>query len=160
MKREIPAGRAVPADWLSNFDRYLISEGTHERAYEKLGAHLARFDGVDGVVFAVWAPNARQVAVVGDFNDWHSSLHPMHSSNAGIWTLFIPGLSEFCVYKYRITAQNHEQFDKADPFGFAMEERPRTGPPRLRRKRLDKGPRAGRAATSWDEWSSPGTWRP
>ncbi len=127
MKREIPAGRAVPADWLSNFDRYLISEGTHERAYEKLGAHLARFDGVDGVVFAVWAPNARQVAVVGDFNDWNSGLHPMHSSNAGIWTLFIPGLSEFCVYKYRITAQNHEQFDKADPFGFAMEERPRTG---------------------------------
>jgi len=127
MKREIPAGRAVPPDWLSNFDRYLISEGTHERAYEKLGAHLARFDGVDGVVFAVWAPNARQVAVVGDFNDWHSSLHPMHSSNAGIWTLFIPGLSEFCVYKYRITAQNHEQFDKADPFGFSMEERPRTG---------------------------------
>lgn len=127
MKREIPAGRAVPADWLSNFDRYLISEGTHERAYEKLGAHLARFDGVDGVVFAVWAPNARQVAVVGDFNDWNSGLHPMHSSDAGIWTLFIPGLSEFCVYKYRITAQNHEQFDKADPFGFAMEERPRTG---------------------------------
>ena len=127
MKREIPAGRAVPADWLSNFDRYLISEGTHERAYEKLGAHLARFDGVDGVVFAVWAPNARQVAVVGDFNDWNSGLHPMHSSNAGIWTLFLPGLSEFCVYKYRITAQNHEQFDKADPFGFAMEERPRTG---------------------------------
>ncbi|WP_306549373.1 1,4-alpha-glucan branching protein GlgB [Desulfobulbus sp.] len=127
MKREIPAGRAVPADWLSNFDRYLISEGTHERAYEKMGAHLARFDGVDGVVFAVWAPNARQVAVVGDFNDWNSGLHPMHSSNAGIWTLFIPDLSEFCVYKYRITAQNHEQFDKADPFGFAMEERPRTG---------------------------------
>jgi 1,4-alpha-glucan branching enzyme len=127
MKRDIPAGRAVPPDWLSNFDRYLISEGTHERAYEKLGAHLARFNGVDGVVFAVWAPNARQVAVVGDFNDWHSGLHPMHSSNAGIWTLFIPGLSEFCVYKYRITAQNQAQFDKADPYGFSMEERPRTG---------------------------------
>jgi 1,4-alpha-glucan branching enzyme len=127
MKRATPAGRAVPADWLSNFDRYLIGEGTHERAYEKLGAHLVRFDGMDGVVFAVWAPNARQVAVVGDFNDWDSSRHPMHSSPTGIWSLFIPALNEFTVYKYHLTAANGDQFDKADPFGFAMEERPRTG---------------------------------
>jgi 1,4-alpha-glucan branching enzyme len=64
MKRDIAAGMAVPADWLTNFDRYLISEGTHERAYEKLGAHLMRFGRKEGVVFAVWAPNARQVSVV------------------------------------------------------------------------------------------------
>src|SRR5665647_1874022 len=89
MKNEIPAGRAVPAEWLSNFDRYLISEGTHERAYEKLGAHLVHFDQKDGVVFAVRAPNARQVAVIGDFNGWNSTSHPMHSSDTGIWTLFI-----------------------------------------------------------------------
>ncbi|ADW17149.1 glycogen branching enzyme [Desulfobulbus propionicus DSM 2032] len=127
MKREIPAGRAVPADWLSNFDRYLISEGTHERAYEKLGAHLVRFDGSDGVVFAVWAPNARQVSVIGDFNDWDPTRHPMHSSDTGIWTLFIPALHEFTVYKYHLTTHNNDQLDKADPFGFAMEERPRTG---------------------------------
>ena len=62
MNPSIPTGKAVPADWLSNFDRYLISEGTHERAYEKLGAHLVEFAGEQGTVFAVWAPNARQVA--------------------------------------------------------------------------------------------------
>ena len=127
MKQKIPAGMAVPTEWLSNFDRYLIGEGTHERAYEKLGAHLVSFDGREGVVFAVWAPNARQVAVVGDFNGWNPSLHPMHSSDAGIWSLFIPGLQEYTVYKFHLTAQNLQQFDKADPYGFAMEERPRTG---------------------------------
>ncbi len=127
MKREIPTGQPVPADWLSNFDRYLISEGTHERAYEKLGAHLIRFGKEQGVVFAVWAPNAHQVAVVGDFNDWNATSHAMHSSDSGIWSLFVPGLPEFAVYKYRITSQSGEVFDKADPYGFAMEERPRTG---------------------------------
>ncbi len=127
MMREISAGMAVPADWLSNFDRYLISEGTHERAYEKLGAHLACFNQTEGVVFAVWAPNAKQVAVVGDFNDWDTARHPMYSSDSGIWTLFIPGLAEFAVYKYRITTQDLQELDKADPFGFAMEETPRTG---------------------------------
>ena len=120
MKQKIPAGMAVPTEWLSNFDRYLIGEGTHERAYEKLGAHLVSFDGREGVVFAVWAPNARQVAVVGDFNGWNPSLHPMHSSDAGIWSLFIPGLQEYTVYKFHLTAQNLQQFDKADPYGFAM----------------------------------------
>ena len=127
MKQKIPAGMAVPTDWLSTFDRYLIGEGTHERAYEKLGAHLVSFDGRQGVAFAVWAPNARQVAVVGDFNDWNPSRHPMHPSDAGIWSLFIPELKEYAVYKFHITAQNLQQFDKADPYGFAMEERPRTG---------------------------------
>jgi 1,4-alpha-glucan branching enzyme len=127
MTPEIPAGRAVPADWLSNFDRYLISEGTHERAYEKLGTHLVRFEDTDGVVFAVWAPNAKQVSIIGDFNNWDSASHPMHSSDAGIWTLFIPGLPEYSVYKYRIITQKGEHLDKADPYGFAMEERPRTG---------------------------------
>ncbi|QQG66676.1 1,4-alpha-glucan branching protein GlgB [Desulfobulbus oligotrophicus] len=127
MKHDIPDGIAVPAAWLSDFDRYLISEGTHERAYEKLGAHLIRFDEQDGVVFAVWAPNASHVSVVGDFNSWDGSQHPMHSSDTGIWTLFIPELTEFSVYKYRITARSGELLDKADPFGFAMEERPRTG---------------------------------
>jgi 1,4-alpha-glucan branching enzyme len=101
MKQTIPAGKAVPADWLSHFDRYLISEGTHERAYEKLGAHLVEFEGKKGAVFAVWAPNARQVSVVGDFNGWDPAAHPMHSSDAGIWSLFIPRLPEFSVYKYR-----------------------------------------------------------
>ena len=117
----------VPSNWLSDFDKYLIGEGTHERAYEKFGAHLISVDGRPGVAFAVWAPNAREVSVIGDFNDWRNTAHPMHSSDAGIWSLFIPGLTEFTVYKYHITAQDGQGFDKADPYGFAMEERPRTG---------------------------------
>ena len=118
--------QAVPASWLSDFDKYLIGEGTHERSYEKLGAHLVSFDGQAGIVFAVWAPNARQVSIIGDFNGWDSRQHPMHSSESGIWTLFIPGLKEYTVYKYRITSQRDEQFDKSDPYGFAMELRPDT----------------------------------
>ncbi|MBM9537607.1 1,4-alpha-glucan branching protein GlgB [Desulfobulbus alkaliphilus] len=127
MQRDIPAGTAIPTDWFSTYDRYLFSEGTHERAYEKMGAHLQRFDGVDGVAFAVWAPNAEQVAIIGDFNDWDPNRHPMHPSESGIWSLFIPGVSEYAVYKYRITTRDEQILDKADPFGFAMEERPRTG---------------------------------
>ncbi|MGI6638071.1 MAG: 1,4-alpha-glucan branching protein GlgB [Desulfobulbus sp.] len=117
----------VPAEWLSTFDAYLIGEGTHERAYEKMGAHLVHLHGQDGVAFAVWAPNARQVSVIGDFNQWDDQRHPMHPSDSGIWTLFIPGLQEFAVYKYSIITQSGQNLHKADPFGFAMEERPRTG---------------------------------
>jgi len=120
-------GQEVPANWLSDFDKYLISEGTHERSYEKLGAHLVTFNGRAGTVFAVWAPNARQVSILGDFNDWNAQLHPMHSSDSGIWTLFVPDLKEYTVYKYLITTQQGEQFDKSDPYGFAMELRPNTG---------------------------------
>jgi 1,4-alpha-glucan branching enzyme len=120
-------GQPVPANWLSDFDKYLIGEGTHERSYEKMGAHFVSFAGQEGIVFAVWAPNARQVSVIGDFNGWDGQQHIMHSSDSGIWSLFIPGLPEQTVYKYRILTQQNEQFDKADPYGFAMELRPSTG---------------------------------
>ncbi len=120
-------GQTVKASWLSDFDQYLISEGTHERSYDKLGAHLVCFNGEHGVVFAVWAPNAQQVHILGDFNNWDKTSHPLYSNDSGIWTLFIPGLKEYAVYKYLITTQNSEQFDKADPYGFAMEMRPKTG---------------------------------
>jgi 1,4-alpha-glucan branching enzyme len=121
------SSQPVSASWLSDFDKYLIGEGTHERAYEKLGAHLVSFDGQEGIAFAVWAPNARAVSVIGDFNSWDGGQHPMHSSDSGIWSLFIPGLKEHTVYKYRLTTQQDEQFDKSDPYGFAMELRPSTG---------------------------------
>jgi 1,4-alpha-glucan branching enzyme len=111
---------------LTDFDKYLLGEGTHERAYEKMGAHLVEIEGKKGVHFAVWAPSARQVYIMGDFNDWHSESHPMNSSDSGIWTLFVPGLEEYTLYKYRIITQRGESLDKADPYGFAMEQRPKT----------------------------------
>ncbi|PIE56790.1 MAG: 1,4-alpha-glucan branching enzyme [Desulfobulbus propionicus] len=119
--------RQVPQSWLSDFDRYLYGEGTHERSYEKLGAHLHCFDDTPGVVFAVWAPNATAVSVIGDFNDWDASAHPMYSSDAGIWSVFITGVTQHAVYKYRIVTGQGEELDKTDPYGFATEERPRTG---------------------------------
>lgn len=120
-------GSVLPSTYLTDFDTHLFNEGTHERAYEKFGAHLITVDDRPGVAFAVWAPNARNVSIIGDFNEWNSETHQMYSSNAGIWTLFIPGLAEFAVYKFRITTQNDQTFDKSDPYGFAMELRPRTG---------------------------------
>ncbi|HHB75480.1 MAG TPA: 1,4-alpha-glucan branching protein GlgB, partial [Desulfobulbus sp.] len=118
---------SISAQWLSDFDKYLIGEGTHVRTYEKLGAHPVLMNGKEGVSFAVWAPNAHRVALIGDFNDWDPSTHPMHSSESGIWSLFVPELPEFSVYKYHITAADGQSFDKSDPYGFAMEERPKTG---------------------------------
>jgi 1,4-alpha-glucan branching enzyme len=111
---------------LTDFDQYLMGEGSHERTYEKMGAHLVEMNGEKGVHFAVWAPNARQVHLIGDFNEWHGEKYPLNSSDSGIWTLFVSGLTENSVYKYRVVSQSGESFDKADPYGFAMEQRPRT----------------------------------
>lgn len=122
-----PEAGSSSAPFLTDFDKYLFNQGTHERVYEKLGAHLIEVDGVKGVHFAVWAPGARAVYLMGTFNDWHGESHPMQSSDSGIWTLFVPGLTEYAVYKYRVVAQNGQSFDKADPYCFAMEQRPRTG---------------------------------
>ena len=111
---------------LTDFDTYLMGEGSHERTYEKMGAHLVEINGEKGVHFAVWAPNAQKVCLMGDFNSWHGDSHPLASSNSGIWTLFVPALTENSVYKYRIVSQSGESFEKADPYGFSMEQRPRT----------------------------------
>ncbi|NJN95237.1 MAG: hypothetical protein HC875_14600, partial [Anaerolineales bacterium] len=116
---------AQSGSFLTDFDVFLIGQGTHERAYEKMGAHLTELNGATGVHFAVWAPNARQVYVMGDFNGWKGESHPMHPNNSGIWTLFVPGLAEYTVYKYRVVSQKGESFDKSDPYGFAMEQRPK-----------------------------------
>ena len=88
---------------LSGYDLHLLGEGTHYRVYDKLGAHRARVDGVDGVIFAVWAPNAKRVSVVGDWNAWDGRRHPMrlHPGN-GIWELFVPGVAEGARYKFEI----------------------------------------------------------
>ena len=111
---------------ISDFDHYLMGEGSHERTYQKMGAQLIEIEGSKGVHFAVWAPNARQVYVMGDFNSWQGSSHPLSPSDSGIWNLFVPGLGEYSVYKYRVVSKSGESFEKADPYGFAMELRPRT----------------------------------
>lgn len=111
---------------LTDFDCYLMGEGSHERTYEKMGAHLVEINGKKGVHFAVWAPNAAQVYLMGDFNDWHGESHPLNSSNSGIWTLFVSELPENTLYKYLVVSQSGDTFEKADPYGFAMEQRPRT----------------------------------
>jgi 1,4-alpha-glucan branching enzyme len=91
-----------------------------------MGAHLVEVNGQKGVHFAVWAPNARNIQVVGDFNKWNGENYYMNSHDSGIWTLFTPGLAEYTVYKYRIITPSGQTIDKADPYGFAMEQRPRT----------------------------------
>jgi 1,4-alpha-glucan branching enzyme len=111
---------------ISEYDVYLFSEGTHTRIYDKLGAHVMRLDDTDGVHFAVWAPNAERVSVVGDFNGWDGRLHPMRRLGpTGIWEIFLPGLAEGERYKYEIrSTQFGELLLKADPYGFQFEHPP------------------------------------
>jgi 1,4-alpha-glucan branching enzyme len=114
---------------LSEYDRHLLAEGTHYEAHDKLGAHPTIADGVAGVVFAVWAPNARRVSVVGDFNGWDGRRHVMrlHPAN-GIWEIFIPDVAEGTRYKFEIRSRSGEPIAlKSDPYAFAFEpDTPRT----------------------------------
>lgn len=113
---------------LGEMDEYLLAEGRHRQLYEKLGAHPMTHEGVEGVAFAVWAPNARRVSVVGDFNAWDGRRHPMRRRlGPGIWELFIPGLSVGELYKYEIISAHGERMPlKADPVGFLHEQSPGT----------------------------------
>jgi 1,4-alpha-glucan branching enzyme len=112
---------------LSEFDRYLLAEGTFHRAYQKLGAHVTERNGQRGVQFAVWAPNAKKVSVVGDFNNWNTSANLMEPSSSGVWETFIPHIGQAEVYKYHVESQYHGyRTDRADPYGFAAELRPHT----------------------------------
>ncbi len=113
---------------LSDFDLQLLGEGRHHQAYEKLGAHVREVNGVKGVNFAVWAPNAKRVSVIGDFNQWDGRRHPMQRRNdGGIWELFIPDARTGEHYKYAIVSQNQGYYtERADPYGFYAEVRPRT----------------------------------
>ena len=112
---------------LSEFDLYLLGEGTHYRAYEKLGAHLTQRDGRRGVHFAVWAPNAKLVSVIGEFNDWNPQANSMRANSAGVWEGFVPDIGQGAIYKYHIESRFSDyKVDKADPYGFAAEIRPQT----------------------------------
>src|SRR6266508_537058 len=112
---------------LGEIDQHLLGEGRHERLWEKLGAHERTLDGVAGTSFAVWAPNARSVRVVGDFNGWDGRLHPMRSLGpAGVWELFMPGARAGARYKYELITAGGDLVLKADPLAFATEKPPAT----------------------------------
>jgi 1,4-alpha-glucan branching enzyme len=112
---------------LGDMDLHFASEGRHWRLYEKLGAQLQEIDGVEGVSFAVWAPNARRVSVIGDFNRWDGRLCPMRRlGSSGIWEIFIPGLGEGELYKFEIKAANGDLLLKLDPYAFYCQRRPET----------------------------------
>ena len=113
----------------SDFDLYLFGQSKHYHIYEKMGAHLRTFNGVEGVHFAVWAPNALAVSVIGDFNQWKRGATPMtvQRMDLGIWECFVPGLQTGALYKYAIDSRyNNYTVDKTDPYGFAAELRPLT----------------------------------
>ncbi|WGY73530.1 1,4-alpha-glucan branching protein GlgB [Burkholderia cepacia] len=112
---------------LGELDIWLLAEGTHRRPYEKLGAHPVEVDGVTGVNFAVWAPNAERVSVVGDFNNWDGRRHMMrrHATH-GVWDIFVPHVSAGDLYKFEIRTGSGEILLKADPFAFQAELRPAT----------------------------------
>ena len=110
---------------ITDFDTYLFAEGRHYNIYEKLGAHPMTIDGVSGTYFAVWAPHARRVSVVGDFNLWDGNVNPMQiTANEGIYELFLPGIEPGAVYKYQIMTRYGEILYKADPYGNQCQMRP------------------------------------
>ena len=113
---------------LTDYDLYLLGEGTHYHNYEKLGAHLKEIAGVRGVHFAVWAPNAQRVSVTGDFNLWDGRTHSFRNRGAsGIWELFIPELPEWTLYKFENLSRENDHLGlKSDPYGFFAEMRPNT----------------------------------
>ena len=113
----------------SDFDLYLFGQGKHYHLYEKMGAHPRTIDGVSGVNFAVWAPNARMVSVIGDFNNWNRSAHPLRlrHQDLGVWECFVPGVAVGSLYKFALYSQFHNYTaDKIDPYGFAAQLRPDT----------------------------------
>lgn len=112
---------------IGGYDLYLFNEGTHSSAYDFLGAHPMEVEGTTGVHFAVWAPNAAGVSLVGDFDDWDGRRHVMRSlGDSGVWELFVPHLASGAVYKYEVKTAAGEVVLKTDPFGFQFERPPRT----------------------------------
>ncbi|MEK7449051.1 MAG: 1,4-alpha-glucan branching protein GlgB [Planctomycetota bacterium] len=120
----------------TDYDIHLFKEGNHFRIYEKLGSHLITVNGLKGTYFAVWAPNAKSVSVIGDFNGWNTQSHPLavRWDNSGIWEGFIPGITNGCLYKYQVVSkepalksgQANYTANKADPFSFYWEISPKT----------------------------------
>jgi 1,4-alpha-glucan branching enzyme len=124
--RSVTAGK--DASWLTELDIYMFKQGNHFRLYEKLGSHLITVDGETGCRFAVWAPNASVVSVIGDFNAWHKDSNPLQlrTDDSGIWEGFIAGVTTGERYKYRLVSRDGKIADKGDPFAFSCEEPPLT----------------------------------
>jgi len=113
---------------LTSEDFYLFNEGSHYRIYEKMGAHVVESKGTKGTVFGVWAPNARRVSIIGDFNGWNPQSHQLQPrGSSGIWEGFIPGVAKGTLYKFHIdSTQLGYQIEKTDPVGLFAEKPPRT----------------------------------
>ncbi len=135
---------------LGDLDVYLLAAGRHYDFARMLGAHASEMDGVPGVRFAVWAPNAQRVSVIGDFNYWDGRRHPMRLRHgAGIWELFVPGIAPGAIYKYELTGPHGERLEKADPVAWETEMAPATGsvvPPASSHEWQDQVWMASRAA--------------
>jgi 1,4-alpha-glucan branching enzyme len=118
----------MSSPFLTDYDLHLFAEGNHLRSFEKLGAHLTEKDAKKGTHFAVWAPNAREVSVIGDWNNWKIGTNPMEfRKEAGLWESFIPGAGQGALYKYAIRSWNQDfRTEKADPYAFASELVPQT----------------------------------
>src|SRR3954451_7523559 len=112
---------------LGELDLHLAGEGRHEEIYQRLGAHVTEIDGAAGVAFAVWAPAAASVSVVGDFNSWDGRLHPMRAlGSSGIWELFVPGVEDGARYKFEIRTQQGQLRLKPNALAFEAEVPPQT----------------------------------
>ncbi|MGR3416908.1 1,4-alpha-glucan branching protein GlgB [Paracoccus sp. (in: a-proteobacteria)] len=110
---------------LGDVDRYLIGEGTHRQLWQALGAHVMAHEGAQGTHFAVWAPNARRVSVIGQFNHWDGRRHPMRRvGDSGVWEIFLPGIAEGALYKYELVGTDGGVLQKADPVGFGSQHPP------------------------------------
>jgi 1,4-alpha-glucan branching enzyme len=118
----------LDAGLLTRDDLYLFNEGTHSRLYRKMGAHPGKINGKEGAFFAVWAPDARRVSVIGDFNGWQKGANPLFPrGRSGVWEGFIPGVKRGDLYKYHIVSRyNNYRVDKADPYAFYAETSPKT----------------------------------
>ncbi len=134
LRLRLDGGRQIETDdpyrfppLLTDYDLHLHAEGTNFESYRMLGAHLAEVEGVRGVRFSVWAPNAEVITVAGDFNDWDTRRHPMRLRNGGVWELFLPGVGAGAAYKYFVRSRFHGyQQLKADPYGFGCETPPKS----------------------------------
>ena len=117
----------IGTGFITEVDRYLFNNGRHYEIFEKMGAHPKKYKGKSGMYFAVWAPHAEQIGVVGDFNSWNPEANPMQPlADSGIWEAFVPGIATGELYKYAITTKSGKILFKADPYAFSAEYRPGT----------------------------------